>query len=166
MKTPIFQFILFSLLSLHLSGCVTVDVGGDKAKTARHVKYEKPSAPFGNADKGTGDQTWISQKTGNSISFLSECERSVELNLEQLESDALSVLEKMKIERSEKIRYNGREALRTVAFGKVDGIEVKMQLLTFKKNNCNYSLSYGALVTKYELELSYFDQFINGFQAP
>ncbi len=166
MKNHLAQNIFFAFIFLTLAGCVTVDVGGSKAKSARNVKFEKPGSPFASSSDGTGDQTWISEKTGNSISYLSECERQVELNLEQLESEALSVLEKMKIEKSERLGFNGREAVRTVASGKVDGVDVKMQLLTFKKNNCNYSLSYGAVSSKYDLELSQFDQFMKGFQAP
>ncbi len=153
----------FCILSF---GCVTVDVGGSKSTTASDVKYESPNKPFEKSNLGTGDQTWISQKTGNSISYISECKRSVEMSLEQLESDALNVLERLTIESSNRFQYNGREALKTVAVGKVDGIDIKMQLITFKKNNCNYSLSYAAIQTRYELESSFFEQFAKDFQAP
>lgn len=156
----IFGFCLFSF------GCVTVDMGGGKAKSASHVKFEAPSSPFEKGNVSSGDQTWISKKTGNSISFISECERSVELSLEQLESDALNVMEKLKIEKSDRFQYNGREALKTLASGKVDGIDIKMQLVTFKKNNCNYNLSYVAVASRFDSESSYFEQFAKDFQAP
>ena len=154
------------IATLLLSGCVTVDVAPKKAESAQNVMYADPAPPFKSSANKSTDRLWISAKSGNTISYLSECGGSQEPTLEQLENEALGSLIDMKILSSEKIDYNNREALKTLAEGKVDGVKVKMNLLTLKKNNCNYTLVYGGVAKKFDAEQSYFQTFLESFKAP
>ncbi|MGZ3798128.1 MAG: hypothetical protein ACXVB1_17280, partial [Pseudobdellovibrionaceae bacterium] len=108
----------------------------------------------------------LSAKTGNTISFLSDCNGNVDPTLEQLENESLAVLDKLKILETKNFNFNGREGLRTQAQGEVDGVPVQTELIVFKKNNCNYTLSYGGVLKSFSLEKKYFDIFIESFKAP
>ncbi|MNT62031.1 hypothetical protein D3C72_1997190 [compost metagenome] len=67
---------------------------------------------------------------------------------------------------SEVTQFNGREAQRTIATGDIDGVPVKLSLMIFKKNNCNYTLSYGGVAKEFVREDRYFDEFLKSFKAP
>ncbi len=151
--------------ALLLSGCVTVDVGSSKSEPAKNVAYLPPPLPFQNSASKSSDKLWISP-TGNTISYLSDCGGSQEPTLEQLENEALGSLIDLKILKTEKVDYNNRAALKTVAEGKVDGVEVKMNLVTLKKNNCNYTLVYGGISKNFDKELPSFQKFVESFKAP
>lgn len=154
------------IASFLFSGCVTVDVAPKKSEPAQNVIYVDPASPFKSSPNKSTDRLWISTTSGNTISYLSECGNSQEPTLEQLENDALGGLVELKILHSEKIDYNSREALKTLAEGKVDGVKVKMNLLTLKKNNCNYTLVYGGVSKNFDAEQAYFQTFLGGFKAP
>lgn len=155
-----------ALASLFFTGCVTVDVGSSKSEPAKNVDYTAPSAPFKPSTTKNSDKLWISAESGNSLSYLSDCGGSQEPTLEQLENEALSSLVDLKILQTEKLDYNNREALKTLAEGKIDGVKVKMSLLTLKKNNCNYTLIYGGVAKNFDKELPQFQSFLKNFRAP
>jgi len=152
--------------ALLVSGCVTVDVGSSKSEPAKNVSYDDPQNPFEKSKTKTSDHLWLSHRTGNSISYLSDCGATQEPTLEQLESEALSSLSELKVLNTQKIQYNHREALKTMVEGRVDGVPVKMNLVTLKKNNCNYTLVYGAVSKNFETEISHFEKFVGSFKAP
>lgn len=159
------HLLVIAILFL-FSSCVTVDLPSSKLKSAENVNFVGPEAPFESSNTSTSDQLWISKRTGNSISYLSECQSNQELALEQIENDALSTLQELKILDSQKIDYNNREALKTTALGKVDGVLVMMRILTLKKNNCSYTLVYGGIKKNFETEINQFETFLKGFKAP
>lgn len=90
----------------------------------------------------------------------------MDLPLAQLEAEGLAVLSNLKIVSTQDGEFNGRQSLESTAQGEVDGVLVKMSLVTFKKNGCNYSLSYGGVATRFEEETLYFRNFLKGFKAP
>lgn len=133
---------------------------------AKDVKYAKPTSPFDEIEVPSGDKAWLSQKTGNTISFLSDCKSSADPGLQQIEGESLAVFDKLKILQTKKFEFNGRDAQRTQAQGEIDGIAVKTELVTFKKNGCNFTLSYGGVAKTFESELSHFENFLESFKAP
>jgi hypothetical protein len=133
---------------------------------AKDVQFQVPEKPFQEIKVLTADKAWLSAETGNTISFLSECNGNVDPTLEQLQNESLTVLDKLKILQAKNLEFNGREALRTEAQGEVDGVPVKMELLIFKKNNCNYTLSFGGVLKRFNTEKKYFDKFTESFKAP
>ncbi len=158
--------LVIAALCLGSMGCVTVDVGGPKSAPAKNVTYSEPALPFKPSSSKSSDRLWISTESGNSISYLSDCGGAQEPSLEQLENEALASLVDLKIVQTEKFPYNSREALKTIAEGKVDGVKVKLSLLTLKKNNCNYTLIYGGIAKTFDKEQKHFQTFIDNFKAP
>ena len=154
------------VLYFTLSSCVSVSLPNSSGWKSTAVELQAPSKPFELMDNKNADKAWISQKNGNTISYLSDCGSPLDPPLQQIESDTLNFLENLKIISSESRVFNGRESLETWAQGNIDGVAVKMRVLTFKKNNCSYSLVYGGVKDKFNSELGAFDQFLKGFKAP
>lgn len=154
------------LIGITLAGCVSVNLPSQSGHKSKDVVYEQPPAPFSAMVSENADQAWISNKTGNTISFVSDCNNPTDQNLQQIENETLGVLHDPQILFSQNIIFNSREGMETLAQGKVDGVWVKMKLVTFKKNNCSYSLVFGGLRNKFDSEISYFNTFMKGFKAP
>ncbi len=157
-SVPLFYFLL--------GGCVSVNLPSSNGTKSSNVDFQPPAKPFVSMDNKSADKAWISQKNGNTISYLSDCGSPTDPALQQIESDTLNFLENLKILSSETKTFSGRESLETVAQGSVDGVAVKMRVLTFKKNNCSYSLVYGGVKDKFSIDLIYFDRFLQGFKVP
>lgn len=151
---------------LLLGSCVSVSLPGKKVISAKDVAYESPSSPFKEFKMTNVDKAWLSERTGNTISYFSECGNMADPSLEILESDALAAMNDVDVLKSENILFNGREARQTLASGKLDGVAVKMSLLLLKKNGCNYTLSFGGTAAQFVHEESIFEQFKKNFRAP
>ncbi len=161
-----FKFIAFGITMIFISGCVSVQLPGAVAKKATGIIYVEPTKPFESIKSDGADKVWLSKKTANTIAYLTECESPNDPGLKQLESEYLNALGKLEITKSETSTFNGRESLSTSANGEIDGINVQVKLLIFKKNNCNYTLSYSGVKKKFDSELKYFDQFVESFKVP
>jgi hypothetical protein len=166
MKNHFLKHFVFGLLSLALGACVSVNIPTSAGSPAKDVKYVEPAEPFNDFKVKTADKAWISRKTGNTISFISDCHASVDPTLQQMENESLMVMDKLKVLTTQQIEFNGREAISTVAEGEVDGVPVKTQLVVLKKNNCNFTLSYGGLKNRFDTESKIFQTFPENFKAP
>jgi hypothetical protein len=159
------HFILFIFLTHFLLGCVSVNVGPKQPKKSENVSFIAPASPYKEIRADNADKIWQSSKTGNTISYLSECNMTVDPTLQVIETEFLSALNSLVINKSEQRSFNEREAKVTNAFGKVDGVDVAISILVFKKNNCNYTISYVGKKTGFEPELSIFENFLKNFRA-
>ncbi len=157
---------LICILALFASACVSVELPSSKSRKSTDMIYKAPAAPFEELKSDSADKVWLSTRTGNTISFLSECENSADPSLKQLETDSFSALGSPEIESTAHMSFNGREALQSTATGSVDGVAIKLKLLVFKKNNCSYTLSYGGVAKNFSFELKHFDEFTQGFKVP
>lgn len=162
------KVLLFFLYigGLLLSGCISFQLPVGKISAAKNVKFNAPSEPFAEIKTSGSDLAWISAKTGNTISYLSECSSNSESNLENLETDSLSVMSKIKILNSKKSKYLDVESRQSIATGEVDGVSVQISLVTFKKNGCIFTLSYGGVQKEFSSELNHFESFKESFRAP
>ena len=155
-----------TVLFFSLSSCVSFNLPSSSGWKAPTVDFQVPAKPFIPIDNKNADKAWISEKNGNTISYISECGSPLDPPLQQIESETFNFLENLKILSTDSKNFNGRECLETLAQGTVDGVTVQMRVVTFKKNNCSYSLVYGGVKEKFSTELNYFDQFLRGFKAP
>lgn len=145
---------------------MSVQLPGGKVTSAKDVGFNAPRSPYKEMSGGNSDKAWISEKTGNTISYLSECGGSSEPSLQQLENDSLSAISDLKVQQSDEVTFNGRAARQSVSLGKIDGVPVQIALLVFKKNGCNYTLSYGGVEKQFSSEQQYFENFKQNFKAP
>jgi hypothetical protein len=160
------KLVTTSILTLFLSSCLSFQLPGGKVITAKDIVYKDPSKPYKSIKNPTSDKAWMSEKTGNTISFLSECGGRNDLTLEQMENESLSSIKNAEIVSTEEINFDARAARKTVARGTVDGVAVKLALLVYTKNGCNFTISYGGVERKFDKERSSFDEFLHNFRTP
>lgn len=157
---------LIILSALFLGACVSVNLPTSSSVKAKGVTYSEPTSPFKSTKPQEFDKVWLSEKTSNTISYLSECENPMDPSLKQIEGESLSALGKLKVENSVSANFNNRESLITTATGEVDGIPAKLKLVIFKRNNCIYTLTYAGVEKNFDSEIRIFDQFIESFKVP
>lgn len=156
-------FILFYLLTS--SACVSVQLPFTaKGSKAKGVEYSEPSAPFKSLKVEQVDAAWIHNRSGNIISFSSEC--GTDPSLEQMSAEVLNSLDSHEEIDNEEIDYNGRKALTSTVNGKLDGVNVSLRYLVFKKNSCNFTLTHSGKSSSFKESESAFEAFLKGFRAP
>ena len=153
-------------MMIFLNGCVSVELPNSKTTTAKDVQWSSPGGPFKEIKAANADRTWLSSSTGNTISYLSECGNTADPSLQILESESLSAISRMTPVSAKGFDFNGRAARESVSSGEVDGVPVQLKLLVFKKNGCNYTLSYGGVLKNFSSEEKYFEDFKKNFKAP
>lgn len=156
----------FLILILLLSGCVSVKIGGAKGVPATGISLEAPAAPFKEIKSSSADRAWLSDKTGNTISYFSDCGGANDPSLSTLESDALAALNDYKVSQTQELTFNERAAQQTTAQGQVDGVDVQLMVVVFKRNSCNFTISYGGVKKNFDKESGAFQKFLRKFKAP
>jgi hypothetical protein len=154
------------LIPLLCAGCVSVSLATKAEKRATGVKYDSPASPFQSESRHDVDGAWKNPKTGNLISYLTDCQDENDPSLDSVLQTALGGLTDMKTEKKESPTIEGREGRRTVVSGKVDGIASKIDMLAFKRDECIFILSYVGVEKPFEKDHAAFDKFIEGFHAP
>lgn len=164
MKSAFSTALFWTVLILNF-GCVTVSVGEKKGKPAENLQVDAPSAPFEELKTPDADRAWQNPRTGTSISYASDC-GGMDPSLKAIQQTVLQGLTDVTVDAESKITFNSREALDTTASGNVDGVPVKIRFVTFKKNNCNFTLNYFAVARHFDSSLPTFQQFVSKFRAP
>lgn len=160
-------YLLVSIgISLSAISCVTINVGDNDLSKADGIQFSPPPSPFQELKTSSADEAWQNKATGSSISFVSSCGESQEPTLEQIRKTTIDGIANIEITKEEKMNFNQREALDSIITGKVDGVAIQSRILIFKKNNCNYSISYVSLKEKFQNEQSVFENFLRSFKAP
>lgn len=157
--------IFFFFYVWMLTSCVSVSLGPNKAGRASNVKYSAPAVPFGRMTDSNADIAWQSSKTSNTISYFSECPQS-DSALESIADEFHSILTGAKVTDRKSNFFNGREAVWTQTIGKLDGIDMKISSVVFRRNGCSYLVSYVARKDRFDEEESTFTKFVEGFRAP
>ena len=70
-----------------------------------------------------------------------------------------------RIESEEVIPFDGREALRTDATAKLDGVERRFVLWVMKKDRCVYDLMFLSTPLRFESGVQSFDAWVKGFSV-
>lgn len=162
----IWTTLILGILFL-FTGCVSVNLPtSSKTEKAKDLSITKPENPFVQIKVEGADQAWISAKTGNTISYISECGASSDKSLETMQTETLASLNQTKIVSNNSVDIDGREGLEVLAEGKVDGVEVKLNSLSFKKNGCSYTITYGGTEKNFANEIEAYTKFKTGFKVP
>lgn len=165
-KQNIFSVFLFTLLAF-FTACVSVELPKKtQVVKSTEVTFVAPRSPFVSMESADLDQGWKNPQNGNSISFISECNSSVDPSLENIHNGVIKGIESVEVSKSEKINYNGRQALRSTVVGNVDGVASKIDFVILKKNGCTYVITYVALQSKFDENAAEFEKFVEGFKAP
>lgn len=160
------QLVVVIILTFTMNGCVSVSIGNKNMRKSSSVEFVAPKKPFEKIDLKSADQAWQNRQTGTTLSYLSVCNDASDPSLDALRSSTLQGLEELSIKSENKFQYNSREAIKSEVSGKLDGVEVVVKMVIFKKNYCNYTISMVGLKGKSESDFVVFDDFTTGFRAP
>lgn len=164
MYAAVFLFF-FVLAHLGLSACVSVQLPLGPVPKSEKAKATAPAAPYESFVSQNADEAWISEKTGNTISYLSECKKTND-KIEDVALELSQVIENSKVIKSSRGFISSKPSSEVLVVGKVDSHKVKMAISVFKTDDCLFSLTYGGLDEKFDQELKFFEDFKAGFQAP
>lgn len=162
-RFKLFSLALSSLLLLSVSACVSVDIKSKPGKKSDQYHMQEPAAPFEKMKTDFVDHAWKDESTQSVISIYSECKEDQTTNLQTIEREAMFSLSHAQVVSTQNITYNERGALLTAATGDIDGVPMKIKMLTVSKNFCNYTLMYSAREDRFEKHSIDFDKFIAGF---
>lgn len=147
------------------SACVSVNLPKSSQGKAADVGFSAPEAPFEAFKSETADKAWKNKDTGATISYLSDCNDNPE-SLENFERESANALKDGKVLSVEDAEFNGRPARRSAIEGTVEGIKMRMALLVFRKNSCDYILTHAARATAFARTTGDFEKFQREFRAP
>lgn len=154
-------FVLANLIA-----CVSVDLKPKAPTKSKVYQYQEPQKQFKKMESDQADHAWQNARNGNTIAVLSECSESRDPSLSGIESETINALTNPEILHTENIQFAERGALRTLVEGQVDGVSVKMEIVTLKKNTCSYTVSYIGRSKTFETDRKVFDQYLKGFVIP
>lgn len=159
------RHLVYLTYIIFVAGCVSINLPNGSGKPSKSIQLVEPNEPFKSLKIANSDRAWQSKKTGNTISFSSECEMKSTPSLASLEADYLSAVTDVKIKDTQKLTFNSREARKTTANGTIEGVAITVRTLIFIKNDCQYVLSYTGLEKTWSEELSFFDEFVTNFRT-
>lgn len=155
----------FWIIFLLLTSCVSVKLEKPQLWTkAKNYSLVEP-AKFERQKRDGFDHFWIHKKSGNVISLQTMCGDQNDPSLSFLLQKSLEGINNLKRIKKESIRYNQRSALKTLYTGSVDGIEISLSTLVFKKNHCNYTLNYFGITSKHPLHEKQYQSFLTDFKV-
>ena len=147
-----------------LMACVSLKLS-PQIKRSDGVTYQALSSPFVRTQSDSADEAWIDPNTGNIISYQSICKETLDPDLNTILQRSISGLTRKKFLKRTSIDYNARRANRILVSGQLDGVDIRLEFVLFKKNACSYTLSLVGLPEHFAKASKAFDQFIEGFQV-
>jgi hypothetical protein len=107
---------------------------------------------------------WYSATLGGVIQANATCRDDADAApLTALTNQLLIGYTERRIEAQERVPIDRREALRTRASAKLDGVPVTLDLYVLKRNGCIFDLSYAAPPAAFERGHDDFQRFVDGF---
>lgn len=93
------------------------------------------------------------------------CEGVPDSSLESLAQQELIGLEERRILEENRVAVDGREAVEWVVAGSIDGVEMRVNLVVFRKGPCVYDLNLVSSPEGFERARPEFKAFVAGFQV-
>lgn len=148
-----------------LCACVSVKLPSTNSARATEYDFEEPKSPFKKLKTENADHAWQSELTGNTIAVLTECNSRSNRSLQSLESESINAVNNPKIMETVSIDFNERQALQSTVEGSVDGVPVRLYILSFQKNSCNFTLTLMGRSSSTSKETSAFENFKREFRV-
>lgn len=153
------------LMTTALAGCVSVSIPKEEVIKSTRYQFTEPTEPFQKINSEYADHAWRNLKTGNTLVIFTDCGSSRDIDLSSLENESLLAISNPQVIQTNRFQFNDREALRSLVSGNIDGVSIQMEVLNFKKNTCNYTISYFGKNQTFDQDKELYNQFIKGFTA-
>jgi hypothetical protein len=118
----------------------------------RHVDYRvgSPGSGWRQLQLETSNISWFNDATGAALLVNSHCEGVQDSPLEGLTGELLIGTTEREVLEQTVRPWSGREAMETIATGKLDGVARKNALFVVKKDGCVYDIVYDAPVANFD----------------
>lgn len=135
--------------------------------TSDKVAYQvsPPGAGWTEVKLETANAAWHNPDMGAALMVNSHCEGVGDSPLEGLTSDLLMGMTEREIVSQEVVPWSKREALHSVATGKLDGVARKLELFVGKKDGCVYDIVLDASPAHFEAARAAFARVREGFNV-
>ncbi len=135
------QSLSLLFFALAMSGCISVNLAPKVLEPAEKLSFEAPKSPFREIASGSADKAWRNPETGNTITYVSECGDHGHIVLKEIARTLLNS-QGLAVQSQKKITHKGVEAIESVGRQQSQDSAVKVELLTFFKNDCLFNLAY------------------------
>lgn len=152
---------------LLIAGIVLAACGAPKAKVTGKVSdFTHGTLPAGwKKTEVKGLVTaYYHEEYGATAGVAPGCEGINDHTLESLASRELVGLEQRQTLEEKRILVDGREAVDWVVKGSVDGVEMRVNLIVFRKDGCVYDLNLVSRPDSFEKARAEFQMFVTGFK--
>jgi len=112
-----------------------------------------------------GDEAFFNDGINSSISVNAICPFRGDPPLRVLLNHLLFGFTDRKIQDTQTIQMQGREALRAVYSAKLDGVERKFLVYILKKDTCVYDLEYQSSEANFDKGVTAFEEFVKAFKT-
>lgn len=159
---------LVTLVTLATVGCGTSSGALVEGRfTSDQVAYRigQPGAGWSEVKLETANAAWHNPELGAALMVNSHCEGVGDSPLEGLTNDLLMGMTEREIVTQERIPWAKREALQSVATGKLDGVPRKLELFVLKKDGCVYDIVLDAAPAHFDAARTAFARVRQGFDV-
>lgn len=158
------NIIVLIISFLVISGCISVNLPKSKSSPSKHINASSPRNPFKSISAQGFDQAWISETSGSTIAYVSECNPTADLSADQIFNDFVGHITGVKTTTTP-IQIAERAGIKGEATGSLDGVPVQLSVVVFKKDGCDFILSHSGVSDKLISESAHFNEFIQNFKV-
>jgi hypothetical protein len=161
MKKHFLILLSISSILISLSSCVSTLLQEKAPSFSKEITFTEPqntNASFKKIQKSIYP-AWKNQVSGNVISIISDCNETTPLsfsNMQQLFNDSI---DQAKITKQIQIQFKNKLAHFMITSGQIDGQDIEIRSLTFKRKNCVYLSALSGKPIVIEQDQKSFDNF-------
>lgn len=139
--------------------------GKKPPNSAEKVKFRHGDLPAGWKESPVDGLTaaWYHEALGATIGLGAQCKELEDVGLHALAQQALVGVERREILEQTTIPIDGREAEDWVVKGSMDGVEVRINLVVHRDQDCVYDLNLVSRPDTFEKARADFRAFVGGF---
>lgn len=157
-----FLILLFLTSSLiALTSCVSTLLQEKAPSFSKEITFTEPqntNASFKKIQKSIYP-AWKNQVSGNVISIISDCNEINTLSFASMQQLFNDSIDQAKITKQVQIQFKNKPAHFMITSGQIDGQDIEIRSLTFKRKNCVYLSALSGKPQVIEQDQKSFDTF-------
>lgn len=134
-------------------------------KGGLRYRVEAPAQGWRAVRLNDTDLAWTAVGGPQVLSMNSGCDEHGDPSLEVLTGHLMFGFTDRELLEQQRVQLDGREAMRTRARGKLDGVEVELGFTVLKKNGCVYDVQYVAPQGRYDERAADYEKLVAGFSV-
>ncbi len=162
MKKQLVATLIIIAIPFFFVSCVSSLLKDKPPTFSQEIKLTPPKPPFKKTETSVFP-SWKSNKTGNVIAIVSNCNENSSYKLSSLHQLIEDSLEDVKTLKEETIALQNRPALLKAITAQLDGYLIEIYSVSFKRKSCGYVASLSGKLNSLTPDKNQFEQFINGF---